>query len=90
MKVNVRSIAVFHTVPSSMELSVSAGTDMAGLVRHVSASYPEFGETLVTGGEIHSQIIVLQNGVSIRQRQGLASMLEDGDELYVAPMIHGG
>jgi molybdopterin converting factor small subunit len=90
MKINVKSIAVFHSVPPSMELSVPAGTDMAGLVRHISVSYPEFGETLVIEGEIHSQVIVLQNGVSIRQREGLASVLEEGDELYVVPMIHGG
>jgi molybdopterin converting factor small subunit len=41
-------------------------------------------------GRLRQSLAVLVNGEHIRYRQGLATVLNEGDEVYVIPLVAGG
>jgi molybdopterin synthase sulfur carrier subunit len=43
-----------------------------------------------TEGRLRTSLTVFVNGENIRYRKGLETELNDGDEVYVIPMIAGG
>lgn len=58
---------------------------------HAEAAYPGFRERVLDSqGEIKRFINVFVNGVDVRQLQGRATPVQDGDEVAVIPAMAGG
>lgn len=56
-----------------------------------NASYPGFSDRILDqGGEIKRFINVFVNGVDVRQLQGRATPIRDGDQVAVIPAMAGG
>ena len=75
-------------------LSQFPGADRVS-VRQVMLSvknrYPEIYERWCDAdGQLRETLNVFINGEHIRYHNGLDSMLEEGDEIYIVPLITGG
>lgn len=83
-------------LPHGSELLLSDWTNgpsatVAKLLNHVHRTRPQ----LTAGwcdekGQLRNNLAVFVNGEHIRYRQGLQTELQDGDEVYVIPLIAGG
>ena len=61
------------------------------LMLSVKTGHPEIYERWCDAdGNLRETLNVFINGEHIRYRNGLASMLEEGDEIYIVPLITGG
>jgi molybdopterin synthase sulfur carrier subunit len=57
----------------------------------VRSDHPEiFQRWCDAEGHLRETLNVFINGEHIRYRNGLESMLEEGDEIYIVPLITGG
>ena len=64
---------------------------VAQLLTAVGTTRPEVAATWCDGQEsLRESLPVFINGEHIRYRQGLQTELQDGDEVYVIPLIAGG
>lgn len=88
MFVTISTIGVFETVPRRLERSFPAGTTVQELVNMIGAEYPEFQEIL--NSPAIEEVIFLLNGQSLFLKDGLFTSLENGDDIFIAPMTHGG
>lgn len=67
------------------------GATVADLVENLVADYPVLdGRLLDDEGDIDTHVNVTVNGTNVRQREELATELEDGDVLRTAPQVVGG
>lgn len=61
------------------------------LMLSVKSDHPEIYERWCDAdGNLRQTLNVFINGEHIRYRNGLESMLEEGDEIYIIPLITGG
>src|SRR5919202_469499 len=68
-----------------------AATTLQDVIEDADALYPGFRERVLdSDGEIKRFINVFVNGVDVRQLQGRATPLKDGDEVAVIPAMAGG
>jgi molybdopterin converting factor small subunit len=75
---------------SQNEISVEA-TDVAQALRQLEATYPALTPTLRDErGVLRPVVNIYVNDVHIRFRQGLRTPLQDGDHVYVVPVVMGG
>jgi molybdopterin converting factor small subunit len=57
----------------------------------VKSAHPEIYQRWCDAeGRLRETLNVFINGEHIRYRSGLESMLEEGDEIYIVPLITGG
>lgn len=52
--------------------------------------YPDLGERVLDDGGLRGDINVLRNGQSVHAAEGLATPVEDDDELALFPPVSGG
>ena len=72
-------------VPGADRVSVSQ------LMLSVKSGQPEiYARWCDADGNLRHTLNVFINGEHIRYRDGLESMLEEGDEVYIVPLITGG
>ena len=72
------------------EVSVRAPT-VAEMLDELEARYPGLKARLCDeDGGIRSFVNLFVSGEDIRLRQGLATELEEGDEVYIVPAVSGG
>jgi len=61
------------------------------VMRFVGTSHPEIYQRWCDAdGDLRETLNVFINDEHIRYRNGLESMLEGGDEIYIVPLITGG
>ena len=61
------------------------------VMRSVKAGHPDIYERWCdANGRIRETLTVFINGDHIRYRNGLETVLEAGDEIYIVPLITGG
>ena len=61
------------------------------VMRSVKSSHPEIFERWCdTDGNIRETLTIFVNGDHIRYRNGLKTVIEEGDEIYIVPLITGG
>jgi len=71
----------------SGEGRVTAGQAVAG----VKTSHPQIYQRLCDdNGQLRQSLAVFINGEHIRYRDGWETLLEEGDEIYIVPLITGG
>jgi len=57
----------------------------------VAASHPQIYQQLCDGsGSLRASLAVFINGEHIRYRNGWDTVLDEGDEVYIVPLITGG
>ena len=57
----------------------------------VKTSHPEIYQRLCdSNGHLRESLTVFVNGEHIRYRNGLETVIEEGDEIYIVPLITGG
>ena len=61
------------------------------VMRSLETSQPEiYDRWCDADGNIRETLIIFVNGDHIRYRNGLETVLADGDEIYIVPLITGG
>jgi molybdopterin synthase sulfur carrier subunit len=61
------------------------------VMRSVKTRHPEIYERWCdANGNIRETLTMFVNGDHIRYRNGLETVLEEGDEIYIVPLITGG
>ncbi|CAB1057653.1 hypothetical protein D1BOALGB6SA_2406 [Olavius sp. associated proteobacterium Delta 1] len=61
------------------------------VMRSVKTSHPEIYERWCDAdGNIRQTLTLFVNGDHIRYRNGLETVIEEGDEIYIVPLITGG
>ena len=91
MSVQVRiSSALRAKMGGKTTIDVDART-VDGALRQLEAAYPGLVPLLRDeGGTLRPKVMVYVNDVHIRLRQGVDTPLQDGDQVYVVPMVMGG
>ena len=61
------------------------------VLRSVKTRHPEIYEAWCDAdGNIRETLIMFVNGDHIRYRNGLETVIREGDEIYIVPLITGG
>lgn len=76
-----------HTGKSEIEIR---GTDLREAMKSLAKEYGGLGELIFDNEELHSFINVMVNGINIKNKDGLDTVLNDGDVIAVFPPISGG
>ena len=86
--VTVTTIGVFDTVPRTFQCCLTSNALFQDLVDQVAQDYPEwehvFCSTQAQG------VVILRNGQSLYLQNGFKTPLKNGDDIFIAPMTHGG
>ncbi len=65
--------------------------NVSQVMKSVKTRHPEIYERWCdASGNIRETLTIFVNGDHIRYRNGLETMIEDGDEIYIVPLITGG
>jgi MoaD family protein len=91
-------MAVVVRIPSALRSQTAGitrmdveGRTVAQVLRALEAAYPALVPYLRDGhGELRPKVNVYVNDEHIRFRQGLETPLQDGDEVFVMPLVMGG
>ncbi|GAB6944661.1 MoaD/ThiS family protein [Vulcanisaeta sp. JCM 14467] len=75
-----------------LELEVTNGLSIHGLIDLISHTFnPKFTEAVLDGnGKLRGEYVVLVNGKAIEWLNGLATKLNDNDEVVFLPPAEGG
>jgi molybdopterin synthase sulfur carrier subunit len=66
------------------------GSDLRELIDILIGKYDGLGELIIKNGEIHPFIHVMVNGISVKDKDGLDTVLNEGDEIALFPPVSGG
>lgn len=91
-------MAVVVRIPSALRSQTGGitrmeveGRTVAQVLRALEVAYPALVPYLRDGrGELRPKVSVYVNDEHIRFRQGLETPLQDGDEVFVMPLVMGG
>jgi len=66
------------------------GSDLREVIDILIGKYDGLGELIIKNGEIHPFIHVMVNGISVKDKDGLDTVLNAGDEIALFPPVSGG
>ena len=91
MSVTVKiPVALLQYTGNESELRVDAPT-VEGLLRNLDARFPGFGAFILNeNGELRRYVNIFVNEEDIRSGDGLMTKLNDGDRVFVVPVVAGG
>jgi molybdopterin synthase sulfur carrier subunit len=73
------------------QLSVAGPVNVRLAIMGVKTSHPQIYQRLCgSNGQLRESLAVFVNGEHIRYREGWETQLEEGDEIYIVPLITGG
>lgn len=93
MKIVLRTFADLREIVGrgQMELSLSDGETVGGLLAVLCRSHPLLAAKLFTSeGRLRPHIVILKNGRNIASLQDLATPLAEGDVVSLFPPVAGG
>ncbi|MFP8952115.1 ubiquitin-like small modifier protein 1 [Natrialbaceae archaeon A-arb3/5] len=80
-----------HAGDKHVAVDASAGDTVGDALDELVADRPALDDRVFEDGELRSQINVLRNGTNVLvEEDGLATELEEGDELALFPPVSGG
>ena len=93
-KVDVKLLGVFKKAYGSGEFSLrlKGKRKLAAVVQEIAEASGELGRVLVDPelGDPRPNAVILVNGKEISVLDGLETEINDGDEIVLIPVIHGG
>ncbi len=66
------------------------GSDLREVIGILTGKYNGLGELIIKKGKIHPFIHVMVNGISVKDKDGLDTTLNEGDEITLFPPVSGG
>jgi len=85
LKLSYGNQELFSDYPETGKVTVKQ------VLESVKSSHPDIYKRLCDGqGRLRDSLPVFVNGEHIRYREGIATELKEGDELYIVPFITGG
>jgi molybdopterin converting factor small subunit len=91
MSVQVRVPSALRAVTGGLTAIVVEAGDVAHALRQLEAAYPALAPVLRDErGALRPRVNLYVNDVHVRFLQGLDTPLEEGDQLYVTPVVMGG
>ena len=88
-KVTVKLFANLREYTGKATIEISA-TDLREVIDLLIKKHEGLGELILNNGEIHPFIHVMVNGTSVKDKDGLDTVLYDGDEIALFPPVSGG
>ncbi len=87
MRVRVTLSAQLHELANAINLSVQlpCGSTVRDLIMRLGEVNPEIPKVLLRDGELNENYVVIVNGRDIQWLRGLSTVLNDGDEVLIAP-----
>jgi MoaD family protein, archaeal len=74
----------------AVDCELPADATVEELLSRLTDEYPELAEWVYDDGSLSSIVSLTVNGTNVSQREGVETPLSAGDEVRVAPPIHGG
>jgi molybdopterin synthase sulfur carrier subunit len=92
MAVSVRIPNPLRTLTNEQDTVSAAGDTVGELVEELEGSFPGMRERLLDdgSGELRRFVNVYVNGEDVRFLDGLATKLDEGDEVSIVPAVAGG
>jgi sulfur-carrier protein len=88
--VTIKIPALWRPITHESQVTVPACT-VIDAVHELATCFPKLNSQLFNDQkEVNDAIHLFVNGEAIRFRGGLSAPLQDGDEIYIVPMISGG
>ena len=88
-KVTVKLFANLREQAGKAKIEID-GNDLREVLNSLVEKYNGLGELIFNNGEFHPFIYVLVNGISVKDKEGLDTMLSTGDEIALFPPVSGG
>lgn len=66
------------------------GSNLGEVLDALIAKYKGLGELIFDKNKLHPFIHVMVNGISVRDKAGLDTVLSEGDEIAIFPPVSGG
>jgi molybdopterin converting factor small subunit len=83
-------LALREFVGGQVTIKVAAGT-VGQALRELAREYPLAGARILgPEGDLRRYVNVFLGEVNVRDRQGLDSLIENGDEIFIIPAVAGG
>lgn len=92
MRVEVRLFGPFRETVGgkTADLDLPDGSTVGDALDALAGEHPGLSGRFRTDGALRGDVNVTLNGKHVRQRNGLATALDDGDLLRIAPPVKGG
>ncbi len=92
IRIAVRSIGLGKQIPRSFQVELEEQITLGVLMKKLVAELGEsFTQAVFPGGELSPEIILMLNGISVLQPDvSWTTVLTDGDEVILMPLIEGG
>jgi molybdopterin synthase sulfur carrier subunit len=73
------------------QFSDAAKVNVRQVVNSIKIGHPQIYQRCCDGdGDLRETLTIFINGDHIRYRNGLETVVEEGDEIYIVPLIAGG
>jgi molybdopterin synthase sulfur carrier subunit len=94
MAVTVNFIGVFRTISNrnKIDIKIEDAVPLRKVIKKIVEKFPTLKRTLVDPEleDPRPNALILVNGKEISVLNGLETLLKDGDEVVLIPVIHGG
>ncbi|MGC8895540.1 MAG: MoaD/ThiS family protein [Candidatus Bathyarchaeia archaeon] len=94
MTVTVNFIGVFRTISNrnKIDIKIEDAAPLREVIKKIVEKFPTIKRTLVDPEleDPRPNALILVNGKEISVLNGLETLLKDGDEVVLIPVIHGG
>ncbi|GAB86990.1 MoaD/ThiS family protein [Gordonia rubripertincta] len=90
MPVTVSIPTILRTHTGGAKRVEGSGTTLAALIDDLESGNPGLKERLVADGKLHRFVNIYVNDEDVRFSGGLATSIDDGDEVTILPAVAGG